>query len=119
MIPIKLVGAVAKSALRPNTAPAPQEGISGAAGAALRYLQPGALNLAANSTLTLDISSALEVGGAFGAGTFNLTLNGLEGITDAGEYTLISAASGLDAARLSGRGRGRYSPLAAAGPGRA
>ncbi|MFR4418146.1 MAG: hypothetical protein ACLT8E_12630 [Akkermansia sp.] len=63
-----------------------------------RMTTAGALNLAANSTLTLDISSALEVGGAFGAGTFNLTLNGLEGITDAGEYTLISAASGLDAA---------------------
>lgn len=63
-----------------------------------RMTTAGALNLAVNSTLTLDISSALEVGGAFGAGTFNLTLNGLEGITDAGEYTLISAASGLDAA---------------------
>lgn len=58
----------------------------------------GALNLAAGSTLTLDISSSLGVGGAFGSGTFTLTLNGLEGITEAGEYTLISAASGLDAA---------------------
>lgn len=36
-----------------------------------RMTTAGALNLAANSTLTLDISSALEVGGA-GAGTFNL-----------------------------------------------
>ena len=63
-----------------------------------RMTTAGALNLAASSTLTLDISSSIGVGGAFGAGTFNLTLNGLEGITEAGEYTLISAASGLDAA---------------------
>lgn len=56
----------------------------------------GALNLANSSTLTMDISSSMRVGGAFGAGTFTLTLNGLEGITEAGEYTLISAASGLD-----------------------
>ncbi|WP_418384550.1 hypothetical protein [Akkermansia sp.] len=63
-----------------------------------RMTTAGALNLANNSTLTLDISSSMGVGGAFGAGTFTLTLNGLEGITEAGEYTLISAASGLDAA---------------------
>ena len=63
-----------------------------------RMRTAGALNLAASSTLTLDISSSIGVGGAFGAGTFNLTLNGLEGITEAREYTLISAASGLDAA---------------------
>ena len=63
-----------------------------------RMTTAGALNLANNSTLTMDISSSMGVGGAFGAGTFTLTLNGLEGITEAGEYTLISAASGLDAA---------------------
>ncbi|UQT43760.1 hypothetical protein M5E88_14070 [Akkermansia muciniphila] len=63
-----------------------------------RMTTAGALNLAANAALTLDISSSLGVGGAFGSGTFNLTLNGLEGITEAGEYTLISAASGLDSA---------------------
>ena len=62
-----------------------------------RLTTAGALNLANNSTLTMDISSSMAVGGAFGAGTFTLTLNGIEGITDAGEYTLISAASGLDA----------------------
>lgn len=62
-----------------------------------RMTTAGALNLAANSTLTMDISSSLGVGGAFGPGTFNLTLNGLEGITEAGEYTLISATGGLDA----------------------
>ncbi|MBW3508148.1 radical SAM family heme chaperone HemW [Janthinobacterium sp. NKUCC06_STL] len=55
MIPIKLVGAVARSAAKPNTAPAPQEGISGAAGAALKYLQPGALNLTALPPLSLYI----------------------------------------------------------------
>ena len=63
-----------------------------------RMTTAGALNLANSSTLTMDISSSMGVGGAFGAGTFTLTLNGLEGITEAGEYTLISAASGLDAA---------------------
>ncbi len=63
-----------------------------------RMTTAGALNLAANSTLTLDISSSLEVVGGFGGGTFNLALNGLEGITGTGEYTLVSAASGLDAA---------------------
>lgn len=62
-----------------------------------RMTTAGALNLANSSTLTMDISSSMGVGGAFGAGTFTLTLNGLEGITEAGEYTLISAASGLDA----------------------
>lgn len=62
-----------------------------------RMTTVGALNLANNSALTLDISSAITAGGAFGAGTFTLTLNGIEGITDAGEYTLITAASGLDA----------------------
>ena len=62
-----------------------------------RLTTAGALNLANSSTLTMDISSSMGVGGAFGAGTFTLTLNGLEGITEAGEYTLISAASGLDA----------------------
>src|SRR5450830_527955 len=55
MIPIKLVGAVAKSAARPGASPAPQEGISGAAGAALKYLQPGALNLTALPPLSLYI----------------------------------------------------------------
>ena len=55
MIPIKLVGAVAKSAAKPGAAPAPQEGISGAAGAALKYLQPGALNLTALPPLSLYI----------------------------------------------------------------
>jgi putative oxygen-independent coproporphyrinogen III oxidase len=55
MIPIKLVGAVAKSAAKPGASPAPQEGISGAAGAALKYLQPGALNLTALPPLSLYI----------------------------------------------------------------
>ena len=63
-----------------------------------RLSSTGALNLVTNSALTMDISSSISVGGAFGAGTFTLTLNGLEGITEAGEYTLISAAGGLDAA---------------------
>lgn len=62
-----------------------------------RLTTAGALNLATGSTLTLDINSSMTAGGAFGAGTFTLTLNGLEGIAEAGEYTLISAASGLDA----------------------
>ena len=61
-----------------------------------RMSTAGALNITTESTLTLDISSAITATGAFGAGTFTLTLNGLEGITDAGEYTLITAGSGLD-----------------------
>ena len=61
-----------------------------------RMSTAGALNVTTGSTLTLDISSAITATGAFGAGTFTLTLNGLEGITDAGEYTLITAGSGLD-----------------------
>lgn len=65
-------------------------------GAGTRLSSTGALNLATNSALTMDISSAISVGGAFGSGTFTLTLNGLDGITEAGEYTLISAMSGLD-----------------------
>ena len=55
MIPIKLVGAVAKSAVKSGPSPVPQEGISGAAGAALKYLQPGALNLTALPPLSLYI----------------------------------------------------------------
>ena len=65
--------------------------------AGTRMSTAGALNVTTGSSLTLDISSAITAGGAFGPGTFTLTLNGLEGITEAGEYTLISAASGLDA----------------------
>lgn len=56
----------------------------------------GALNITDGSTLTLDISSAITATGAFGAGTFTLNLNGLENVETAGEYTLISAAGGLD-----------------------
>src|SRR5471032_3019040 len=55
MIPIKLVGAAGKSASKPGASPAPQEGISGAAGAALIYLQPGALSLTALPPLSLYI----------------------------------------------------------------
>ena len=47
MIPIKVAGSIARPGSKPANTPAPQDGISGAAGAALRYLQPGALNLTA------------------------------------------------------------------------
>ena len=51
MIPIKVAGSTA----RPASKPAAQEGLSGAAGAALKYLQPGALSLTALPPLSLYI----------------------------------------------------------------
>ena len=38
-----------------------------------RMTTAGALSLAANAALTLDISSSLGVGGAFGSGTVSYT----------------------------------------------
>ena len=64
-------------------------------GAASRMTVAGGLNLTSGSALSLDASSSLSVAGAFGGGVYNLTLTGLGDITDEGEYTLISAASGL------------------------
>lgn len=64
-------------------------------GAAARMTVAGGLSLTSGSALSLDASSSLSVAGAFGGGVYSLTLTGLEGITDEGEYTLISAASGL------------------------
>lgn len=60
-----------------------------------RLTTTGALNVASGSTLSLDVNSLISVGGAFGSGVFNLTLTGLEGISDEGEFTLITATSGL------------------------
>lgn len=60
-----------------------------------RLTTAGALNVASGSTLSLDVNSLMSVGGAFGSGVFNLTLTGLEGISDEGEFTLITATSGL------------------------
>lgn len=60
-----------------------------------RMTTAGALSMANNSSLTMDISSAMTVGGAFGAGTFNLTLTGLENIADMTEITLITSTGGL------------------------
>lgn len=58
----------------------------------------GALNVVSGSTLTMDINSSMTVGGDFGSGVFNLTLTGLEGISDEGEFTLITATGGLGTA---------------------
>ena len=59
MIPIKVAGSLARPGSKPGNKlgniAVPQDGIFGAAGAALRYLQPGALNLTALPPLSLYI----------------------------------------------------------------
>ena len=54
MIPIKLVGSKPATG-QPSAPDASTAAVQGAAGAALRYLQPGALNLAALPPLSLYI----------------------------------------------------------------